>query len=184
VNPGPSSAFLVFAERRLSLSLRSGAAVLFAVAFFWPTVTAADLAPLFAAYLFIDGALALAPGGWNLSQRRAWPLLAGGGIDMAGAGFVYFWPGMTLPLLTHAAAIWAIATGATMALSSATLRDADGDYLLLLAGIAALVLGRALLSHPALDIVVLSTWTGLYALTNGILLLKLILPQHYRELLD
>jgi uncharacterized membrane protein HdeD (DUF308 family) len=184
VIPGSSSAFLVFAERRLSLSLRSGAAMLSAIAFFWPTVTAADLIPLFAAYLFIDGALALAPGGLRLSQRRAWPLLTGGGINMATAGFVYFWPGMTLPLLIHAAALWAIASGATMALSSATLRDADGDYLFLLAGIAALLLGRALLSHPALDVVVLSTWIGLYALTSGILLLKLILPQHYRQLLD
>jgi uncharacterized membrane protein HdeD (DUF308 family) len=184
VNSGSPSAFLLFDERRLSLSLRSGAAVLFAVAFFWPTVTAAGLIPLFAAYLFVDGALALAPGGWRLRERRAWPLLAGGGIDMAAAAFVYFWPGMTVPLLIYAAALWAIATGATVGLAGATLREVDGDYLFLLSGIAALVLGRALLSHPALDAVVLSTWIGLYALTNGIVLLKLVLPQHYRELLD
>lgn len=184
MNAGSPPAFLLFSERRPSLAMRSGAAVLFAVAFFWPSMTGAGLVRLVAAYFFIDGALALAPGGLGLSQCRAWPLLIGGCIDMAAAGIVYFWPGMTAPLLIHAAALWAIATGAAMALAGAALREADRDYLFLLAGIAALVLGRALLSHPALDAVVLSTWIGLYALTNGILLLKLVLPQHYRELLD
>ena len=177
-------ATLVFAEHRLSLALRSGAGVLFAVAFFWPTVTAGGLAGLFAAYLFLDGALALAPGGWRTAQFRGWPLLAGGCIDMTAAGFVYFWPGMSLPFLMEAATIWAVALGATMALACATLREADRDHQLLLAGIGALVLSRALLPQPAIGAIVLSAWIGLYALTLGIVLLKLVLPQHYRELLD
>lgn len=177
-------AIQLYAERRLSLALRSGAAVLFAIAFFWPTITETGLVPLFAAYAFVDGALALAPDRWRLAQRPAWPLLLGGAIDMAVAGFVYFWPGMTLPLLIAAATLWATGSGATLSLACATLREADRDHLFLLAGIAALALGRALLSHPAIGAVVLSTWLGLYALTFGIVLLKLVLPQHYRELLD
>jgi uncharacterized membrane protein HdeD (DUF308 family) len=177
-------AILLFSERRLSLALRSGAAMLFAVAFFWPTITAAGLVPLFAAFAFVDGALALAAGGWRMAQCRAWPLLLAGAIDMAAAGFVYFWPGMSLPLLIEAATVWAVATGAAKALAGATLREADRDHLFLLAGIAALLLGRALLSHPGIGAVVLSTWLGLYALASGIVLMKLVLPQYYRELLD
>ena len=182
--PAESSAFVLFAERRLSLALRSAAAVVFAIAFFWPTVTGVALVRMFAAYVFVDGALALAPGGWRLAQCRAWPLLIGGGIDMAVAGFVYFWPGMAMPLLMETIAVWAIALGATMALACATLREADSNHQLLLAGIVALLLGRALLPQPAIGAVVLSAWVGIYALSNGIVLLKLVLPQYYRELLD
>jgi hypothetical protein len=32
--------------------------------------------------------------------------------------------------------------------------------------------------------VALSTWLGLYAVTNGIALVKLVLSQHYRRQLD
>src|SRR5690348_14879394 len=115
-------AALIFAERRLSLALRSGAAMLFAVGFFWPTIGGPGLARLFAAYAFVNGALALAPGGWRLAQFRGWPLLLGGAIDMAAAGFVYFYPDMTLPLLIDTAIIWAIAAGAAMTLACAGLR--------------------------------------------------------------
>jgi len=46
-------------------------------------------------------------------------------------------------------------------------------------GIAAGLFGRALLSYTGGDVVVIATWTGLYALTLGILLFKLSL-QLYR----
>ena len=180
---GSGMAVMPFAEHRLSLTLRSGLAVLFAVAFFWPTVSGIWLARLFAAYAFTDGALALAPAGWRLARCRAWPLLIGGVIDLAAAGFIYFWPGMTVPLLIPAAAIWAVATGAMMTLACVTLREIDDGCLFLLGGIAALVFGRALLSHSEIGVVVLSTWMGLYTLTIGIVLFKLVLP-HYRPLLD
>jgi hypothetical protein len=49
-------------ERRSSLALRSGAAALFAIACFWPTVTDAMLIKLFAAYAFVDGVLTLSSG--------------------------------------------------------------------------------------------------------------------------
>jgi hypothetical protein len=51
----------------------------------------------------------------------------------------------------------------------------------LLSGIAIGLFGRALMSHAAGDVVVLSTWLGLYALTSGILLFKLTL-QRYRPM--
>jgi uncharacterized membrane protein HdeD (DUF308 family) len=86
-----------------------------------------------------------------------------------------------LPDLVNLATVWAIALGITFTVASATLRQAGGDYLLLLSGIASAVFGRALLSHMAGDVVVMSTWTGLYALTLGIVLLKLTL-QLYRPI--
>jgi uncharacterized membrane protein HdeD (DUF308 family) len=170
-------------DSRLSLGLRSAAGILFALAFFWPTLTEPMLAPLFAAYLFVDGAVALAAGGWTLSRRAGWPLLIGGCIDVVTACVVYAWPAMTIPFLANAAAFWAVGMGVTFTLASLSLREGDREYLLLLCGIVALAFSRALLSHLASDVTVLSTWIGLYALTIGVVLLKMTL-QNSRPLLE
>ena len=64
------------------------------------------------------------------------------------------------------------------------MRQADGNYLLLLSGIASGLFARALMSYTGTDIVLISTWTGLYALTSGILLLKLTLQRYPLAALD
>lgn len=163
----------------MSLALRSAAALLFAVAFLWPAITEATLVSLFAAYGFVDGALALSAGGTGLRYRAIWPLLIGGCVGIAASAAAFAWPDMKLLDLVNLATIWAIALGITFTAASATLRQADGDYLLLMSGIASALFGRALLSHMAGDVVVMSTWTGLYAMTLGILFFKLTL-QLYR----
>jgi len=171
-------------ERRSSLALRSGAAVLFAVACFWPTITEAMLIKLFAAYAFVDGILTLSSGGWRLSCRSVWPFLIGGCVDLAAAVAAYAWSGATLLDLVDLMTIWAIALGTTFTIACATLRQADSDHLLLLSGIASGLFARALMSYTAADIVVISTWTGLYGLTLGILHLKLALQSYQLIALD
>ena len=171
-------------ERRSPLALRSGAAVLFAIACFWPTITDAMLIKLFAAYAFVDGILTLSSGGWRLSCRSVWPLLIGGCVDLSAAVAAYAWSGATLLDLVNLMTIWAIALGTTFTIACATLRQADSDYLLLLSGIASGLFARALLSYTAADIVVISTWTGLYGLTLGILHLKLALQRYQLAALD
>ena len=171
-------------ERRSSLALRSGAALLFAVACFWPTITDAMLIKLFAAYAFADGILMLSSGGWGFASRSVWPLLTGGCVDLAAAVAAYAWPGTTLLDLVDLMTIWAIARGTMVTVACATLRQADSDYLLLLSGVASGLFARALLSYTAADIVVISTWTGLYGLTQGILLLKLTLQRYQPVALD
>jgi uncharacterized membrane protein HdeD (DUF308 family) len=180
-NSRAASADALLDQRRLSLALRSAAGLIFAITFLWPAITERTLVDLFAAYAFVDGALVLAPGGWSLAHRPLWPLLIGGCVDIAAAAAASAWPGLALPDLVNLATIWAIAQGITFTVASATLRQAGGDYLLLLSGIASALFGRALLSHMAGDVVIMSTWTGLYALTLGILLLKLTL-QLYRPI--
>jgi len=175
------SAGALLDQRRLPLALRSGASLLFAVSFFWPTLTFPAMVKLFAVFAFIDGVLTLAPGGWALAQRAIWPLLAGGCINVAVAAATYVWPGMTVGDFATLLAVWAIALAAARTVGCATLREADPGCLLLLAGIAAGLFGRALLSPLTGDAVVLSTWIGLYALTIGIVLFKLTL-QRFRPL--
>lgn len=168
-------------QRRLSLALRSAASLLFAVAFFWPTLTFPMLVKLFAVYAFVDGILTVAPGGWSLTQRAVWPLLAGGCVNIAVAVAAYIGPALAVFDFGNLLAVWAIALAAARTIGCATMREADPDYLLLLNGIAAGFFGRALLSPAAGDVVVLSTWIGLYVLTVGILLFKLTL-QRYRPI--
>jgi uncharacterized membrane protein HdeD (DUF308 family) len=168
-------------QRRLSLALRSGVSLLFAVAFFWPTLSLPTLIKLFAVYAFLDGILTLAPGGWSLAQRAVWPLLAGGCVNIAVAVAAYGGPVLAEFDFGNLLAAWAIVLAAARTIGCATMREADPGYLLLLNGIAAGFFGRALLSPAAGDAVVLSTWTGLYVLTVGILLFKLTL-QRYRPI--
>src|SRR5258708_17879286 len=130
--PPPVPAAVLVSGYRSSLALRSAAAFLFAIAFFWPTLTGEALVPLFAAYAFVDGALALSPGGWRLPYRRAWPLIIGGGIDILPAAGAYIWPGITLPLLVSVTPAWAIATRFSCTFARIVLPSSDHEDLRLL----------------------------------------------------
>ncbi|TMJ71186.1 MAG: HdeD family acid-resistance protein [Alphaproteobacteria bacterium] len=171
-------------ECRSSLALRSGAAVLFGIACLWPTIADAMLIKLFAVYAFVDGILTLSSGGRAFSRRSAWPLLLGGCVGVVIGATAYASPAMTLVGFTNLLTAWALALGMTFTVAAATLRGADRDYLFLLSGIASGLFARALLTYTAADIVVISTWTGLYGLTIGILFLKLTLQQYQLVALD
>jgi len=165
-------------DHRLSLALRTVSAFLFGTAFLWPGVTDAATIRIFAAYAFVDGILALAPGGWGMAFRLGWPLLIGGVIDLGGSVIAYVWPEMSLSALGGVAAGWAVASSFAFAAAYVTLHRSDRGQLFLLCAIASMVLGRALLSSVPLDAIVLSTWLGLYAMTVWVLLLKLTLKQY------
>ncbi len=165
-------------DHRLSLALRTLAAFLFGTAFLWPGVNDVATIRLFAAYTFVDGILALSPGGWGLAFRLGWPLLIGGVIDLAGSGITYIWPEMSLPQLGDVAAGWAIASSFGFLAAYAALHRSDRTQLFLLCAIASMILGRALLSSVPLDAIILSTWLGLYAMTVWVLLLKMTLRQY------
>jgi uncharacterized membrane protein HdeD (DUF308 family) len=176
----PASA--LFQHFRLSIGLRSATALLFAVGFLWPTLTETGLCSLFAAYAFLDGVLAVAPGGWSNPYRRGRPLLLGGWVGLAAAAAAYVGPAIAGLPVGNAIVVWAIAIGISFAVAGVTMRRSDPDYMFLLAAIASLAFGRAMLSYLPGDVVVVSTWTGLFTLTFGILLLKLIV-RHSRPLL-
>jgi uncharacterized membrane protein HdeD (DUF308 family) len=171
-------AFELLQDHRLSLALRAAAAFLFGTAFLWPDLSGAATIRLFAVYTFIDGILALSPGGWGMAFRLGWPLLIGGVIDLAGSGIAYTWPDLTLPGLGEIAAAWAIASSFAFLAAYTTLHRSDRGQLFLLCAIASMILGRALLSPVPLDAIILSTWLGVYAMTVWVLLLKLTLKQY------
>jgi uncharacterized membrane protein HdeD (DUF308 family) len=179
----PLSAVAVLQTRRLSLALRSLAALCFGIGFVWPDLTQTTLVWLFAGYAFIDGVLAVSAGGWAIGAYRGWPLLIGGALSIAGAAVTYVWPSMTLPALENIGAVWAIAIGASFLVAYAAVREADQRHLFFLCALTALVFGRVLLTQLANDVVILSTWMALYTLTISVLFLKLTL-QHYELWLE
>jgi uncharacterized membrane protein HdeD (DUF308 family) len=165
-------------DHRMSLALRTLAAFLFGAAFLWPGVNDIATIRLFAAYTFVDGVLALSPGGWGWPFRLGWPLLIGGVINLAGSGITYVWPDMSLLALGDVAAGWAIASSFGFLAAYAALHRSDRTQLFLLCAIASMILGRGLLSSVPLDAIILSTWLGLYAMTVWVLLLKMTLRQY------
>jgi uncharacterized membrane protein HdeD (DUF308 family) len=182
--PEPAlSAFAVMQTCRLSLALRSVAALCFGIGFVWPSLTQTTLDWLFAGYAFLDGVLAVSAGGWTIGAYRAWPLLVGGGLSIVGGAVAYVWPSMTLLALGNISAVWAVAIGAGFLATYAAVREADHRHLFFLCALAALVFGRALLSQLADDVIILSTWMALYTLTISVLFLKLTL-QHYELWLE
>lgn len=169
-------------DLRASLVLRMAAAFVFALGFLWPGISDAVVVRLFAAYAFVDGVLALAPGGWAPPFRLGWPLLIGGCIDLIASGIAFAWPEIAIPDLADLVAAWAVASSFAFAAACATLWRSEREELFLLCGIASLILGRALLSQLASEAIILSTWIGIYAMTISILLLKLAL-KNYRAML-
>ncbi|MBV9827586.1 MAG: hypothetical protein JO001_18265 [Alphaproteobacteria bacterium] len=174
----PLSAQALLRGRRLVLASRSAAALAAGVGFLWPSLSEAALVWLFAGYAFLDGALTVSGGGWSPAYRRVWPLLTGGFISMLGGGTAYVWPHMSPLLLGNIASVWALGIGLMFLAASFSLRCGDPQHLWFGCAIAALLFARALLSHVASDVIILSTWLALYALAMSVLFLKLAL-QHY-----
>jgi len=179
----PLSAAGAVRLRRTALALRSLAALAAAIAFLWPDLTQPELVVAFAVYTFVDGALVLSPGGWNLSAWRIWPLLCGGCVSVVVAATSYAWPDLTIAELGNLAAVWAIGMGLAFLLTHVALRHADARHFWFLCSIVALLFGRALLTHLADDVVILSTWLALYVLTIGVIFFKMTL-HHYELWLD
>jgi len=174
----PFSAQTLLRGRRLVLASRSAAAFAAGLGFLWPSLSETALVWLFAGYAFLDGALTVSGGGWSWAHRRAWPLLGGGLVSIIGGAAAYVGPHLSPALLGDLASVWAMGIGLAFLAASVSLRRGDPQHLWFGCAIAALVLARALLSHVATDVIILSTWLALYALAMSVLFLKFTL-QHY-----
>lgn len=157
-----------------ALALRGVAAILFAlIAFFWPGVTAAALVLLFGAYALVDGVLALVAALRAARQHgRSGPLLLEGILDIVIAIIVFVWPGTALVALIYLIALWAVLSGIALMAAGIALIRLSGEWLLVLGGLLSIVLGIALFVQPAVGVVALSWWLGLYALLFGGFLLR------------
>lgn len=157
-----------------AFALRGAIAILFGLAAFaMPGLTFAVLLGLFAAYMAIDGVVAIVAAGRAIREHSSyWPLLFEGIADLAAAVIAFAWPAATLVALVYLLAAWAIVSGVLFMVGAARLhRVLHGRWLLILGGALSTIWGVLLALWPIAGLVVLTWWIGAYALAFGVLML-------------
>lgn len=145
-----------------------------AIALLLPGVTIAALVVLFAAYMLVDGVLAIITAVRAGRRHERWGLLLLEGIlDLVAGGIAIVWPLITVLAFVYLLAAWSIVTGGLMFSASFRLHLTHGRWLLALGGVASIVWGIALLFWPFVGAIVLAWWMGAYALVFGVTLLIL-----------
>lgn len=175
------------AEHWWAFALRGLLAILFGVfAFVMPGITLAVLLGFFAAYMAIDGVLAITAAVRAMREHRSyWPLLLEGIADIAAAVIAIVWPGITLIALVYLTGAWAVVSGVLLAVAALRMdRAVEGRIWLILSGILSAVFGVLLFIWPIAGLLVLTWWIGAYAIVFGVLLmiaayrLRQMLPEH------
>lgn len=157
------------------VALRGAVGILFGLlTLMLPGVTLVSLVFLFAAYLVLDGALAIAAGVRAAQKGERWGLLIlEGVVDILGAAAMVAMPGLAIVVFIYLIALWSIVSGAFMIVAAFQLHLDHGRWLLVLAGAVSVLFGVLLAVYPITGAVVLATWIGAYAIVFGAMLLVL-----------
>lgn len=154
------------------LLLRGVAALVFAfLVFFWPRLTIPGLAMLWGGYSLADGILTLAAAfrGRSPAPRLWFGLIGSAGLLCAGGTLVAL--DQVSAHLVGIIAIWAIATGAMQVWAALEVRKAvDGNWILAVDGLGALLFGLALAFWPDIRAEALLWLIGWFAAAVGSLL--------------
>jgi uncharacterized membrane protein HdeD (DUF308 family) len=158
------------------LAVRGIIAIVFGIlAFIWPGLSLLGLVYLFGIYALLNGALAFvaasnAPKGWP----RFGSLIFSGILSIAAGIIAFIWPGLTALALLVIIAVWAIVDGVTEISAAIRLRAVIAhEWMWIVAGIASIVFGVALLVWPGAGILALLWLVGTWAIVFGALLVGL-----------
>src|SRR5262245_17250423 len=158
------------------LLLRGLAAIAFGVlTWFRPGISLAALVLLFGAYSLADGILAT----WTAiagpkDHDDWWVLLLEGLLGLVIGILTFVVPGITALALLFYIAIWAIGTGVLEIVAAIRLRKiVQGEWLLILAGLASVVFGVLLIWQPGAGALAVLWLIASYAVLFGVLLLIL-----------
>jgi uncharacterized membrane protein HdeD (DUF308 family) len=159
-----------------AIGLRATAAFLLGIlALTLPMVTLAALVTLFGVYAIADGVFAIvaAVRGVRRHDRWGW-MLAEGIIGVAAGAIALLYPAIGALALTWLLAGWALATGVLEIAAAVKLRKImTGEWLLLLAGVASVLLAIFVAAFPGVGAVLLVWWVAAYALAYGAITLAL-----------
>ena len=156
------------------LVLRGVIAIVFAtLTFLRPGITLASLVLLFGAFALMDGIMSLVAAFRSGTSR--WWALALAGLLGIGAGVVtFFYPGLTALTLLYCIAFWAIFTGLAEIIAAVRLRkEIEGEWLLGLAGLLAVLFGIMLVVSPGAGALGLVLVIAAYAFVAGVVLISL-----------
>jgi uncharacterized membrane protein HdeD (DUF308 family) len=158
------------------LVVRGVLAVIFGIlAFALPGATVFALVILFAAYMAVDGIMAIVLAIRRAQQRREWWALVLEGIaGLAIAVITVIWPDVTALALLYLIAAWALVTGVMEIAAAIRLRKVmRGEFFLGLAGVASIAFGIIAILFPREGAVALLWLIGTYAIVFGVILIVL-----------
>lgn len=165
------------------IALRGVFAIIFGImAVLLPGVTLAALVLLFAAYMLVDGVLALVAGLRAAQRHERWGWLALEGVaDLIAGAIAFVWPLVTVLAFVYLMGVWAIVSGALLLSASAWLQLTHGKWLMGLGGVVSVIWGILLILMPIAGALVLTWWMGAYALFFGGALLVLAFRLRHRH---
>ena len=153
-------------------AIRGLAAIVFGIlAFIWPGTTLAVLVLLFGAYVLVDGVsllVALARGD-ALARRHAWAVGIMGVLGIVAGVVTFAAPGLTALSLLYLVAFWAIAMGTFQVIAAIALRrEIDGEFWMVLGGLATIVFGAFLVAFPGEGLLSLVWLVGIWSVVFGV----------------
>ena len=165
----------LLAQNWWAIALRGVCAILFGlIALFMPGVTILALVLLFAAYMLVDGILAIVAAVRAARHHERWGwLILEGVVDLIAGGIAVVWPLVTVLAFVYLFGAWAIISGALLFVAGFRLNLEHGRWLMKLGGIISIVWGILLMLWPFVGALVLTWWMAGYALFFGVALLVL-----------
>ena len=163
------------------LALRGVIALLFGIlAFLLPGLTLLWLVALFTAYALITGIVSIYGSVKNRQYDREWWLILLLGLVSVAAGIIaIIHPALTALVLVLVMGANALVTGVLDIAVAIRLRKAiEGEWLLVLAGLASIVFGILVFMFPGAGALALVWLISAYAIASGILLLILAFKAH------
>jgi len=157
------------------LLLRGIVAIVFGfLTWFQPGISLAALILLFAAYSMADGIFALWMALAGRDHDHRWVLVLEGLLGI-GVGIITFVaPGVTALAILFYIAIWSIATGVLRIAAAIALRkEIEGEWVLILSGLASVGFGVVLMAMPGAGALALLWVIAAYAIMFGVLLVTL-----------
>jgi uncharacterized membrane protein HdeD (DUF308 family) len=162
------------------LLLRGVLAILFGIsAFAWPGLTLVTLVMLFAAYAFVDGIFDVVHAISHRKEIDHWGLLLIEGLFGIVFGILAFQsPELTTlvggVIVAFYIAAWAIVTGAMRIAMAVRLRkEIEGEWLLGLSGLAAILFGMFIIARPAVGALGMLYVVAAWAIVHGAILIAL-----------
>lgn len=155
------------------IATRGIAAILFGIAaLVWPGLTLELLVLLFAIYVLVDGVLSIVAFLRRPGQSAS--MVVGGIVSIIAGAIALVFPGLAALSVVILIAAWAILTGiAEIALTFRFHERLTVELLWVLAGLASIAFGIALIVFPAAGALALIWFIGAYALFLGVLLVIL-----------
>ncbi len=157
------------------VALRGVIAVLFgAIAFIAPGAFVLSLVLFFAAYMLVDGVVAVVGAVRAAQRHERWGfMLVEGLVDIVVGVAAVLVPAAAVWAFVLLLAAWALVTGGLMIAAAFRLHLHYERWWLGLGGVVSILFGLALLINPGMSALVLTWWIGSYTFAFGILLLIL-----------